>query len=531
MPWFFLFFLVSGFCSLVYEVVWLRLAMAQFGVTTPLVSLVLAVFMAGLGLGAWVGAILSRRLERRRASTFLGLYGLVEALIALSGIAVPFLLRLGRLVLKRVGSGWELGSTGYYLVAAALLSLALLPWCTCMGATFPIAMSAMRKRFRERAERSFSYLYLANVLGAVLGTLAPAFILIELLGFSGTLQVPIALNCLLAVGAFALSRRIEYQQEPGPRPTSEAPRSLYELSERSLLCLLFLTGFTSMAMEVVWIRQFTPYLGTVVYAFAAVLAIYLATMFLGSQFYRFWIRAHEPERTPYAWYLAGFFALLPLAAADYRIGGTGEQVLKGALRLALGIGPVCAAFGFLTPMLIDRWSRGDPDRAGRAYAINVVGCLLGPLAAGFVLLPFLGYRSSLVLLALPLFGVGLTPALRRGARTLDRGLRTQVRLGYLIPAALAALLVVVPKAYEEQFGDTVVRRDSTATVVALGDGMGMRLLINGIGTTHLTPITKMMAHLPMACLTEPPRNSLVICFGMGTSFRSLHSWGVPVTAV
>ena len=45
MAWYFSFFVVSGFCSLVYEVVWLRLAMAAFGVTTPFVSIVLSVFM------------------------------------------------------------------------------------------------------------------------------------------------------------------------------------------------------------------------------------------------------------------------------------------------------------------------------------------------------------------------------------------------------------------------------------------------------------------------------------------------------
>lgn len=50
--WYFGFFLVSGFCGLVYEIVWLRLAMAKFGVTTPMISIVLSVFMAGLALGS-----------------------------------------------------------------------------------------------------------------------------------------------------------------------------------------------------------------------------------------------------------------------------------------------------------------------------------------------------------------------------------------------------------------------------------------------------------------------------------------------
>src|SRR5208282_689210 len=57
MVWFFTFFFISGSCSVLYELVWLRLSMAQFGVTTAMVSIVLSVFMAGLGLGSWASGI------------------------------------------------------------------------------------------------------------------------------------------------------------------------------------------------------------------------------------------------------------------------------------------------------------------------------------------------------------------------------------------------------------------------------------------------------------------------------------------
>jgi predicted membrane-bound spermidine synthase len=52
MMWYFLFFFVSGFCSILYELIWLRLAMAQFSVTTAFVSIVLSTFMAGMGIGS-----------------------------------------------------------------------------------------------------------------------------------------------------------------------------------------------------------------------------------------------------------------------------------------------------------------------------------------------------------------------------------------------------------------------------------------------------------------------------------------------
>jgi spermidine synthase len=74
-------------------------------------------------------------------------------------------------------------------------------------------------------------------------------------------------------------------------------------------------------------------------------------------------------------------------------------------------------------------------------------------------------------------------------------------------------------------------RDYTATVIATGEGMERRLLVNGIGMTYLTPITKMMAHVPLAMLPRPATSGLVICFGMGTTFRSMLSWGIQTTVV
>ncbi len=61
--------------------------------------------------------------------------------------------------------------------------------------------------------------------------------------------------------------------------------------------------------------------------------------------------------------------------------------------------------------------------------------------------------------------------------------------------------------------------------------MDKRLLVNGTGMTVLTPITKVMAHLPLTLLGRPAEKTLVICFGMGTTFRSMMSWDLRTTAV
>jgi spermidine synthase len=83
----------------------------------------------------------------------------------------------------------------------------------------------------------------------------------------------------------------------------------------------------------------------------------------------------------------------------------------------------------------------------------------------------------------------------------------------------------------QRLPEAQVRRDSTATVVAAGQGMAKGLYVNGVSMTVLTPITKLMSALPLAFLDRPPQTALVICFGMGTTHRSTLSWGIDSTVV
>ncbi|HXP16047.1 MAG TPA: hypothetical protein VN868_03015 [Terriglobales bacterium] len=515
MTWFFIFFLVSGFCSILYEIVWLRLAMAQFGVTTALTSIVISMFMAGLGWGSWGSGRLIHRCQGKRIPA-IRVYALAELLIGVSAMLVPWQLLWGRMLLERL----QVSSSGaYYVLSGVWVALTVVPWCACMGATIPIAMLAIRNRGHEESERSFSYLYLANVLGAVAGATLP-LLLIELYGFRGTLKIGATLNGLLALSAMVLSmaRSAEIPTLP------HAPAAGKDLADFSLhggpaqpLALLLLTGLTSMGMEVVWIRQFTPYLNTVVYAFSSILAVYLVSTFLGLQVYRLWSKKKHSESRS-IWTLLGLLALLPLVTADPSIH------ISKLLRLLLGVAPFAGLLGFLTPLLVDRWSGGDPVRAGKAYATNILGCILGPLLAGFLLLPLISERWVLFLFSLPWLLIGIRP-LTRGT-----DLRWQAAFSYAVVLGALALLLS-SKSYENKFAHSIVLRDHTATIVAIGEGRNKALLVNGVGITELTPLTKIMAHLPLAFLDRPPQNALVVCFGMGTTYRSLLSWDIPVTGV
>ena len=128
MRWYFGFFFISGFCSILYEVVWLRLAMARFSVTTALVSIVLSTFMVGLGLGSWAaGRYIGRSWARHRRDG-LRLYALSELLIGASALLVPYELSYGRLFLERMEVSTSL-STGFsYVLSGLWIGLTLVPW-------------------------------------------------------------------------------------------------------------------------------------------------------------------------------------------------------------------------------------------------------------------------------------------------------------------------------------------------------------------------------------------------------------------
>ncbi len=503
----------------------MRLALARFGVNTSIVSTVLAGFMLGLALGSYLGGRWAERIEARFGLRGLELYAITEALIAVGGLSMPALLGAGREALLSLGAA---ESPRYTLVSAAFLLLALLPFCAAMGATFPTAL-AFVKRVAGPAPRSagpaprayaFSYLYLANVGGALLGVLVTSFFLIEAIGFASTLRVGVALNVGVALLAYVAGRGAPPAASaapPTPAPESAAA-AVPDALGGARLAALFLTGFTSMGLEVVWTRIYPPYVGTFVYSFAGILATYLVATTIGSLAYRKRLLCRTGATPWRFWHAICLASMLPLASASVGLH------LAGPLRIALGLAPFCVLLGLFTPWVLDEQAGNDPARVGRAYAVNLLGCLLGPLVTGFLLLPVAGPKTTSLLLVAPLFLFALAAPVRAHRRRVEQA----------VAVGLAALAWLGSRAYEEQFARAEVRHDHTATVVATGEGFEKRLLVNGVGMTVLTPITKMMVHFPLAHLERASAdrvNGLVICLGMGTSLRSLASWGARATAV
>jgi len=527
---FFLFFL-SGFCSLVYQVVWTRLAFAAFGIITPVLSVVLSVFMLGLAIGSWAGGRFIAVWVEKTGLSAIVFYAGAEGLIGLSAFVVPKLFAAGETVLLATGQS---NSFSYLLLSALVLAFSILPWCVCMGTTFPLMMAYVRERDRQNAD-SFSFLYLANVLGAMSGTLLTAIMLVEVFGFHHTLGLAATVNFIIAAIGFGLG-----WGQRTPVSTGTLERQRLATSEAALLpghhpsrlikWILFSTGFSAMGMEVVWTRAFTPVLKTQVYSFAFIVFTYLGATFSGSLWYRHHLRKHSPCRMATLIALLAVATFIPGVVCDPRIVpmsyGYTLYVNIAVITLA-SIVPLCAILGYLTPGLIDEYAGGHPGLAGEAYAINVLGCILGPLSACYVLLPWMSERSALMILSLPFVGFYF-----RSWKALPFELRMVSGWG-------AGLLAAWSLFFSNNFEDVLanhsnrieVRRDYAASVISADPEGNKVLLVNGIGMTILTPNTKFMVHLPLAFHNGPPQSALIICFGMGTSYRSALSWNIETTAV
>src|SRR5581483_300109 len=127
MTWFSLFFFLSGLCSIVYELVWLRLAMAKFGVTSALVSIVLSVLMAGLGASSWLAGVAVQRYRDRIKFSPLRLYGIIGLLIGISALAVPVELARGSRLLEGGAGSASISSGGYDRRSGLWLAVTLVP--------------------------------------------------------------------------------------------------------------------------------------------------------------------------------------------------------------------------------------------------------------------------------------------------------------------------------------------------------------------------------------------------------------------
>lgn len=432
----------SGLTALVYQVAWLRQLRLIFGASTPASAAVTAIFMGGLGAGAW---LLGRRADTRAAP--LAFYGRLELGVAASAVATPALVWLVERAYLATGGSFRLGLAGASAVRLLLAFLVLGLPTVLMGGTLPAAARAVETE-DDAGRRALALLYGANTFGAVAGAILSNFFLLELLGTRATVWAAAAVNAAVALLALRLSRADGLVSDGAAGPKSPersmekaemaAPTASFEKLEAPppkgfVLAAAAIAGFAFLLMELVWYRMLAPLLGGSTYTYGLVLAIALAGIGLGA-----WLYSRRGLSRPATLAgLAGTCALealclaLPLGLGDRiaisavllrplgAFGFTGF-VASWAVIASVVVFPAACVAGYQFPLVIGLLGRGRKDVGrdiGAAYSWNVAGGIAGSLAGGFGLLPLLSapgaWRLCVALLALT-SGAAMALAVRRG---------------------------------------------------------------------------------------------------------------------
>jgi len=388
---------LTGFSGLVYEVVWQKYVATLLGSHSEASAAVLGLFLGGLSAGyALFGRVtraeLAHAARTGRPARLLLLYGGVETGIGVHALLFPLLFR-GVLAVS-LAIPHSAGGLGFAL-DVGLVALLVLPPTILMGGTIPILTQALARNLDD-ATRFHALVYGSNTAGAFLGALASDFALIPWLGLEHAVWAMGAVNLLAGASFAALGRR---------RGGALAPATLVETTTPPLGiygAVVLLVGFAAMTLETVLIRLGGLALGSSQFTFSMVVAVFVCCIALGS----FAVSAlpgvpralvvatpvalaallallypQLPDVTYWAYVLRTLFSRQDAAFYPYY-----WMAFTAALTvLAIPVG----LSGAMLPLVFDRVKReygALGSAAGRLYAWNTVGSLLGALLGGYVLL-------------------------------------------------------------------------------------------------------------------------------------------------
>jgi spermidine synthase len=551
-----LFFLLSGFSALIYQVAWVRMLSVSFGTTVYAISTVLTVFMAGLALGSYAFGPRADRWQRPLLA-----YGILELALAIyvTGlvVAMPWVRETTASLLR----GRELGHTSTSLIKFAIACIVLIPPTTLMGGTLPLLA-----KFVTRSSRSIGKwlgrLYGLNTLGAVFGSLAAAYLLILHLGVNGTVLFAATLtglvglaSCVLGYGAPIHSGSEETPTAEGDGAAEAAAEQLASAVPGSRLAFVHAvalgSGFITLSAEVFWTRLMVNFLSANVLVFATILGAFLTGIAVGSLLVSRWAdRLRSLDVAVYLGVLASALLIGLSLLGQVWLGKLFQEIreidglsVRTQVKLSLAfmfmvVAIPATVFGTVLPLLF-RWcsrsARSLGRNVGRLYAWNTLGAIIGSFVSGFVMVPFFGLNSSLLLLGLlyALLAVFVV------ARTSFRVVAGAVALALLV---LIAIPSVRRPVYWFNGGFTTVRRlpeertlylaeGVEGSVGVLDNGRHLALTSNGViiaeSTLHDLWDLLLKAHLPML-FHENPKEVALVGLGAGVSLGAVSAYEEPI---
>jgi spermidine synthase len=556
---FFLLFAVSGFAGLIYESIWSHYLKLFLGHAAYAQTLVLAIFMGGMAIGAWVCAAFVHRwrnllLGYAVAELFIGFFALVFHWIFVTTTAFAY-----DNVLPYLGP-FSIGVFKWTLAA-----LLILPQSVLLGMTFPLMSGAIMRLYPDTPGASLSMLYFTNSLGAAIGVLASGFYLLDKFGMPGTILTAGLMNVALALCVWAIGNSIGSRTPSAPAPASHEQReSASKPGEKSFLQLLLaaalISGAASFCYEIGWIRMLSLVLGSSTHAFEIMLSAFILGIAFGGLWIKKRIDGYRSVVGVLGIVLAGkgvlALATLPVygntfelmqltitSLAKTEFSYTVFNLVSHLISLSVMF-PAAFCAGMSLPLItVALLQRGYGESSvGKVYAWNTLGAIFGVLFAIHVALPYLGLKGTIVAGAIADIAIALAllwkldhagSFVRRGVVSAASVLAilVAVNLVTLDAAKMASGVYRVGNLETFESSEAVFHRDGkTATIDVVRHGTTLSIRTNGKPDATLETVSPapmpdeftmvLAAALPMAHMPNA-RTVANIGFGSGLTTHAL----------
>jgi spermidine synthase len=522
---------LSGFACLVYQILWMRQLGLLFGNTSHAAALTLAVFFAGLAAGGWFWGQRCRNISKPFRT-----YGWLEFGIAACGLAVfiaPAAIEyFYPMIYQRHGPGAAL--TAFNLSWTMLM---VFPPAVLMGGTMPIIGQAVIHHASSFGATT-ARLYAVNTIGAACGAFAAAFVLVWLLGFRLTCGVAMAASVIAGLLAFRLARsEVTDKMLPRQVGTGNSSHDAGSISRPVMRCLAFFSGFNLLALEVIWTRMLAQVHENSVYGFSAVLIVVLTCLSLGAWLASWLARGKTPApQTLVLLIVSGGTALcvspfiftglthnLSMLPTDSSFGLYISRLFVTGFA---SIGPACLLLGAVFPFLMkgeERFTTQPGASIGVLSAINTLGAILGSLAAGFLLLEWLGMWRSMQFMAASYLVVALLiPSAKTDiSRALKAVACVMLVLSFTVwtPSRLPASWTKDQMGNQETLVEKWEASDCTVSVVKDSqDHLAIKINSNySLGSTFAFAPQIFQARIPLLAF---PATESVFFLGMGTGITA-----------
>ncbi len=528
----------SGFCALIYQVLWMKQLGLLFGNTSHAAGVTLAAFFAGLAAGSWFWG---RRIAR--SGNPLRVYAGLELGIAITALLYFVVMKGYQVIYPELYQSVHSGT--WMLLIKFLLALVLIfPPAFCMGGTIPVVgQYAIRSPLRFGSTSAL--LYGINTLGAALGALMGGFFMPLWFGFRLTCLIAISITLIVAALALLVSRSSAAKRTNqtakvvGDESSSACDTAVEDMNYRrnrlTLWAICFLSGFGILALEVLWTRMFALVFENSVYTFAAILVVVLCCLAGGSLISSILARQKWSPHLVLAVLLglSGIsIALTPSVFMNLTdsfqfmaVKATwSDFVMLIFKKCAMTIGPPALVLGAVFPYLMkteEQYATSPGRTLGRLAMINTIGAILGSLACAFLFLDKLGMWRTIQIIGAVYFVMALGIPTGRG--------HVGMAIKGVSVAGLMLLFTVLNPSQLPVTGTLAGRLDevtlkawegSDCTVSVVRGNEGLAIKVNsdyGLGSTGGRVRLAMQAEIPL--MLKPDIKSAFF-LGMGTGITA-----------